>query len=95
MAGGLEGTGATITLGTTAVSLEATDVYDFTTNPAVIDYQELRVGVGYEDGFDFLLGNGETACVAIDEPAGTSVFVGTAGTPVAAPFDLATLAACQ
>lgn len=79
----------------TGVDLEVTDVYDFATDPAILAYSELRVGASNVDGFDFSLAPGATACVTIDEPAGTSVYVGAARTPVVAPFDLATLAACN
>ena len=76
------------------VSIESTDVLDFTTDPTLIDYA-LRVGVGYEDGFDFTPAAGVSACVHLSAPAGMPVYVGAARTQLAPPFDLATLGACN
>jgi hypothetical protein len=77
----------------TPFSLESTDVLDNVTDPAVIEYS-LRVGAGYEDGFDFETAAGTTACVELDLPTGTPVYIGAARTLIAAPFDIATLAGC-
>jgi uncharacterized repeat protein (TIGR01451 family) len=73
-------------------SIEADDVLDFQSDPAVIDFS-LVVGNSGTDGFSFMLATDANACLAVDSPS-TPVFVGAQRNPIAAPFDLTTLGAC-
>ena len=77
----------------TPFSIEGNDVLDYTTDPAVIEHV-LRIGAGFEDGFTFDMAAGETACVEVDSPAGTTVYVGAARTALTPPFSLDTLGTC-
>jgi hypothetical protein len=74
-------------------SIEAVDTLDFTSDPTRISYLLANGGSG-QDGFDFSLATGASACFTVDAPTSVPVYVGAARTPVAPPFDLATLAAC-
>jgi len=77
-------------------NLEATDVLDYTSDPARISYQ-FSGGVGSQDGADFSVAPSANACFVVDAPEGTAVYVGAAGaagTPMSAPFNLRTLGAC-
>ncbi len=73
-------------------SIEANDVLDFVTDPALIDFSLVVGNSGY-DGFSFTLAAGSSACFDLDSPA-TPVFVGAQRNPMAAPFDLTTLGTC-
>lgn len=78
-------------LSVSPVSLEANDGLD-TSDPGLIDY-DLIVGGVYEDGLNFRLAGGASAC--LDTGNGhASVFVGPDRTAIAAPFDLLTLGEC-
>lgn len=79
--------------GVVPISIEANDVLDFMTDPAVIDYN-LRVGASFEDGLQFLPAAGSTTCATLNLPVGTPVFVGAARNPVGASFSLDTLGSC-
>lgn len=75
------------------VSIEANDVLDNATDPAVIDYV-LRVASGFEDGVQFETAPGSTTCATLSVPGGTPVFVGADRNPVGTAFSLDTLGSC-
>ena len=75
------------------VDLETSDVFDFVSDPAVIDFS-LRVGAGFFDGFSFLRSPDASTCVSLDSPAGTNVYLGADKTLLTSPFDLDFLDAC-
>lgn len=75
----------------TGYSLESSDVMNTSTS-GKIDY-DLIVGGTYEDGIDFSLSEGASAC--LDTGTGDAqVFVGSERVKVSSPFDIRTLAAC-
>ena len=74
-------------------SIEANDVLDFATDPAVISFA-LKTGTLYQDGFSFALPANASACFAVDAPAGTLVRVGAAQTPFHRAVPVDTLGGC-
>jgi len=76
----------------TPYSLEGTDV--LTNTGLQVDYS-LNVRQAYQDGFDFSTADGASVCFGLDLPVGTPVRVGVNATPVAAPFDVASLEPCR
>ena len=77
----------------TGFSLEASDTLD-TSDPDLIAYS-LGVGGSGDDGFDFGLAPGSSACFNLSSPLGEQVLVGSGRTPVSVPFDLETLSPCE
>ena len=78
----------------TPVSLEGNDIIDFTTDPSIIDYIDLNVGSGFDDGFDFVPGGGSSTCVAPTAPAGVQVFIGIGKQSFTGPVDVESLTGC-
>ena len=74
-------------------SIEANDVLDFTTDPAVIDFT-LNANLIGQDGIDFELSSSNDACFDLTAPAAMQIFAGAARIPVASRFSLSTLGAC-
>jgi len=74
-------------------SIEANDVLDFTTDPAVIDFT-LNANLTGQDGFEFELASTNDACFDLTAPAAMQIFAGAARIPVSSRFSLSTLAAC-
>ncbi|NEV62835.1 DUF4832 domain-containing protein [Thiorhodococcus minor] len=72
-------------------SLESNDVVD-TSTQEVVDY-DLIVGGVYEDGIDFSLADGASACLNTGT-GDASVYVGAERVAVSSPFDVRTLGAC-
>ncbi len=76
------------------VSIESTDVLDFTSDPTRISFG-LNSGATGQDGFDFTLPAAAAACLTVDAPAGVPIYVGAVRTNLASPLNLATLGACS
>ncbi len=74
-------------------SLESSDILDSSTDPSIINFT-LKMGTVYQDGFNFTLPTGNSACFAIDTPTDAVARVGASATPVALPFRLDTLGPC-
>ena len=76
------------------ISIESSDVFDFTSNPQLINF-ELLVTPPWEDTFKFT--SSAQACVSSSAPAGTQLFIGPNRVAVQMPFDLSSLTstACQ
>ncbi len=74
-------------------SIEANDVLDFTTDPAVIDFT-LNANLIGQDGFEFEMSSSNDACFDLTAPATMSIFAGAARIPVGNRFSLSTLGAC-
>ena len=77
----------------TGFGLEPNDVLD-TPAPGEISYQFGVGGTGV-DGLDFEHPTGRDICIDLAPGSGTEVLVGADRTPVAVPFDLGTLGACN
>lgn len=75
-------------------SIEASDVLDYTTNPARIEYG-LRVSTKWLDGFDFVPSSSSAVCVNATLPGAAQIYVGSTKRAVAPPFDLASLGVCE
>ena len=75
----------------TGFSIEASDVLDFTTDPAKIDYA-LQVTGASVDGFDFTVA--DTACFSFDAPAALPVLLGVLRVEMPKSFNLTTFAEC-
>ena len=74
------------------VSLEASDVLDYTTDPARIAFQ---LGmVNREDGFDFDVPTTANVCFQVESPSNPAVYVGANRDVVTEPLDLNTLGPC-
>ncbi len=74
-------------------SIEGHDVLNIS-DPKVIDFN-LKAWGASEDGFDFTVAGGATACFNLAGGSSvTSVLVGPSGLPVSGEFDLATLGPC-
>ena len=81
--------------GVTPFSFESSDILDNTTDPLRIDYTLNMVNAG-EDGFDFTVPAGVTACFdASTLPAGAQVLLGLGRVAVTPRFSLETLGACD
>ena len=74
------------------VDLEGTDTLDVSSNEV---FYNLRIGAGFDDGFDFSTPAGSNGCFDLQLPAGSPVLIGQNRTPIATPFDLETLGACS
>ncbi len=74
-------------------SIEANDILDFTTDPAVIDFT-LNANLTGQDGFEFEVASTNEVCFDLTAPAAMSIFVGSARIPVGSRFSLSTLGAC-
>ncbi|HEX5787877.1 MAG TPA: FG-GAP-like repeat-containing protein [Woeseiaceae bacterium] len=72
-------------------NIEGSDVLDFTTDPARIEYA-MEVGNSGQDGFQFEIA-GTAACLELDSPD-VKVFVGAQRNPLTPPFDLVSLGSC-
>lgn len=86
-------TGSAAFSSVTGFSIEANDVLDFTTDPAVIDFV-LNANNAGQDGIDFEVPVGSEVCFDITAPGAMPVFVGAARIPVGTRFSLSTLGAC-
>ena len=75
------------------LSIEASDVLDYTTDPTTITYR-LKVSPPYFDGDDLSYPAGADVCFGLTAPAGAQVMVGPDRTPVVLPFNLETLGPC-
>ncbi len=75
-------------------SLEGADRLDATTDPQAIVYNLRMLNAGV-DGIDFTPAAGADVCFGVDQPVGTTAFVGLAKTPVSTPFNLANLGNCD
>lgn len=73
------------------VALEPADV--LTTGPATSIQYNLGMRSG-EDGIDFSFPASANVCFGVDAPAGASLVLGAAQTPVPLPFNLRTLGPC-
>nr|WP_280818803.1 Calx-beta domain-containing protein [Thiorhodococcus minor] len=73
------------------VSIEANDTFDITASQ--VDFG-LIVGGIYEDGIDFTLSQGSSACFTLDSPTDVSVFGGVDGTDVGSPVGVPGFGAC-
>ena len=73
-------------------SIEPSDVLNVNGNDIAYN---LRIGQVYWDGFNFEAPTGADICIDVDGPTGAQVLVGALRTPVAAPFDAATLGSCN
>ncbi len=76
----------------TPFSIEPHDVLDLS-NSNVISF-DLQIWGKGEDGIDFTLPAGATACFTVDTPAGVSITVGADNMVLTTPFELTTLGAC-
>ena len=77
----------------TGFSIEANDVLDFTTDPAVISFTLNANNTG-QDGFDFQVASGADVCFDVTAPAAMPIFVGADRNAVGSRFSLLTLGAC-
>jgi len=77
----------------TPVSIEASDTFDYSSDPNAISYQ-VQISPPWEDGFYFSYPAGSNVCYAVTKPVDALVLIGPSRTPVAAPFDLETLGPC-
>jgi len=77
----------------TPVSIEASDTFDYSSDPNAISYQ-VQISPPWEDGFDFSYPAGSNVCYAVTKPVDALVLIGPSRTPVASPFDLETLGPC-
>ncbi len=73
-------------------SIESFDTFD-TSNPSVISFT-LKVNLSAQDGFNFTLPSGASACFSLSAPGGAQALVGGSKTPVPMPFRLDTLGPC-
>jgi hypothetical protein len=55
----------------------------------------LEVTGSGQDGFNFSIQPGATACFALDAPPGVPVWVGPSKSPVPSVFDFATFSTCS
>ncbi len=79
----------------TPVSIEAHDVFDFTTDPSRIDFNLQIWGAG-DDGADFRIPASGSTCLELTSPAvNPQVIVGAGNTVMVPPFDIRTLGACD
>ncbi len=76
----------------TPVSIESSDTLD-SSDPQLIVFN-MSMGNTWRDGFNFSVAPGDT-CLTLNLPAGKNVLVGENRTPVASPFNIETLGACQ
>jgi hypothetical protein len=76
----------------TPFSIESFDTFD-TSNPSIINFT-LKVNKSAQDGFNFTLPSGASACFSLSAPGGAQALLGTSQTPVAMPFRLDTLGPC-
>ncbi|MEE9343435.1 MAG: Calx-beta domain-containing protein, partial [Gammaproteobacteria bacterium] len=75
-------------------SIEASDIYDNSTNSLQLDFLMRMQGAGV-DGGSFTLASGASACLEITSaPSGSTVYIGSARTAYTAPIDLSTLGSC-
>lgn len=86
-------TGSEAFLSVVGFSIEANDILDFTTDPAVIDFT-LNANNSGQDGFEFEVASSNEVCFDLTAPATMSIFVGSARIPVVNRFSLSTLGAC-
>jgi hypothetical protein len=80
-------------LNVTGFNLEAADTLSVTSVPSRITYR-MTGGPSSQDGVDFNVPAGTSACFAVDAPTSVPVYLGAARTPMTAPFDLGTLGTC-
>jgi hypothetical protein len=71
---------------------EASDLLD-TTDPTLVGFR-MTMSNGYQDGIDFVPGNGADVCFDVALPAGATVWIGAERTPVPPPFNLADFGPC-
>jgi hypothetical protein len=76
----------------TPYSIESFDTFDSST-PALISFT-LKVNNSAQDGFNFTLPSGASACFSVSAPGGAQALLGTSMTPVPMPFRLDTLGPC-
>jgi hypothetical protein len=76
------------------MGLTAMDQLDFKTDPKQIVFRFDTRGKAI-DGVNFLPADGASACIKIEQPAGSRVYFGPFRTPLQPPFDLETQASCD
>ncbi len=76
----------------TPFGIEANDLFAFTSTPGVIEFG-LIVGTAGQDGFNFSLPAGQSACLTLTAPA-VPIYAGSTRLPVTSPVDVATMGAC-
>lgn len=74
-------------------SLEGSDVVDNTTDSSRINYS-FGVGGTGQDGIDFMLQSGATACFAVDSSSSIPVYLGAERILMTSSFDMTTYGAC-